>query len=279
MGAECNHDCAACSENCEERQPKDFRQPLNEMSRVRHVIGVISGKGGVGKSMVACMLATLMRRKGLKVGILDADITGPTIPQALGLHKKALAKETCILPVTTKTGIEVMSLNLLLPRETDPVVWRGPIIAGMVTQFWTEVVWGDLDFMFVDMPPGTGDVPLTVFQSLPLSGIVVVTSPQELVGMIVEKAVKMAGLMKIPVLGVVENMSYFECPDCHSKHYLFGESHLDSLSREIGITTVSKLPLDPKLAQAMDAGTIETFACPALDNLADVLEKLPVKEN
>jgi Mrp family chromosome partitioning ATPase len=249
------------------------------MSRVRHVIGVISGKGGVGKSMVACMLATLMRRKGLKVGILDADITGPTIPQALGLHEKALAKETCILPVTTKTGIEVMSLNLLLPRETDPVVWRGPIIAGMVTQFWTEVVWGDLDFMFVDMPPGTGDVPLTVFQSLPLNGIVVVTSPQELVGMIVEKAVKMAGLMKIPVLGVVENMSYFECPECHSKHYLFGESHLDSLSQEIGITTVSKLPLDPKLAQAMDAGTIETFTCHALDNLADVLEKLPVKEN
>ncbi len=279
MSAECNHDCAACSEKCDNGQPEDFRQPLNELSRVRHVIGVISGKGGVGKSMVACMLATLMRRKGLKVGILDADITGPTIPQALGLHEKALAKETCILPVTTKTGIEVMSLNLLLPRETDPVVWRGPIIAGMVTQFWTEVVWGDLDFMFVDMPPGTGDVPLTVFQSLPLNGIVVVTSPQELVGMIVEKAVKMAGLMKIPVLGVVENMSYFECPDCHSKHYLFGESHLDSLSKEIGITTVSKLPLDPKLAQAMDSGAIETFDCQALDNMAAMLEKLPVKEN
>jgi Mrp family chromosome partitioning ATPase len=279
MSAECNHDCSSCGEQCAERQPESFRQPLNELSRVRHVIGVLSGKGGVGKSMVACLLASLLRKKGHKVGILDADITGPTIPQALGLHEKALGKENCLLPVTSKSGIEVMSLNLLLPHETDPVVWRGPIIAGMVTQFWTEVVWGDLDFMVVDMPPGTGDVPLTVFQALPLSGIIVVTSPQELVGMIVEKAVKMAGLMQVPVLGVVENMSYFECPDCHSKHYLFGESHLDSLSQTIGITTVSKLPLDPKLAQAMDAGTIETYDCGALDNMVALLEKLPVKEN
>jgi Mrp family chromosome partitioning ATPase len=278
MSAECNHDCSACGEQCAERQPESFRQPLNELSRVRHVIGVISGKGGVGKSMVACLLASLLRKKGHKVGILDADITGPTIPQALGLHEKALGKENCLLPVTTPNGIEVMSLNLLLPNETDPVVWRGPIIAGMVTQFWTEVVWGDLDFMVVDMPPGTGDVPLTVFQSLPLNGIIVVTSPQELVGMIVEKAVKMAGLMHIPVLGVVENMSYFECPDCHSKHYLFGESHLESLSKEIGIATVSKLPLDPQLAQAMDAGTIETCTCQALENMVAMLEKLPQTE-
>lgn len=271
----CNHDCSSCGEECSQRQAEDFRKPLNELSQVKHVIGIISGKGGVGKSMVTCMLATMMRNAGKNVGILDADITGPTIPQAFGLHEKALGKENCILPVETSTGIKVMSLNLLLPHETDPVVWRGPIIAGMVTQFWTEVIWGDLDFMFVDMPPGTGDVPLTVFQSLPLSGIIVVTSPQELVGMIVTKAVNMATLMNVPVLGVVENMSYYECPDCHSKHHLFGESRVDGLAKLKGIDTVSKLPLNPALAKAMDDGSIEEVHCQDLDNMVVMLQSLP----
>jgi Mrp family chromosome partitioning ATPase len=281
MSENCNHDCENCAEaqHCdEEMRPEDFRQPLNEMSSIKHVIGVISGKGGVGKSMVTSMLAVMMKRAGFATGIMDADITGPSIPSAFGLHEKALGKENCILPVTTKTGIEVMSLNLLLPHETDPVVWRGPIIASMVTQFWTEVVWGNLDYLFVDMPPGTGDVPLTVFQALPVEGIIVVTSPQELVGMIVEKAVKMAGMMHIPVLGVVENMSYYECPDCHKRHAVFGESHIDSIAKEKKVSTVSKMPIATDLAVAMDKGLVEECAPEALNNMVEMLKNLPEKK-
>lgn len=278
MSETCSHDCENCGQNPESCGEKvDFRQTLNELSQVKHVVGIVSGKGGVGKSMVTCMLAVLMSRAGYKVGIMDADITGPSIPQAFGLHEKALSQANCILPAETSTGIKVISLNLLLPHETDPVVWRGPIIASMVTQFWTDVIWGDLDYMFVDMPPGTGDVPLTIFQSLPLDGIVTVTSPQELVGMIVTKAVTMAGLMKIPVLGAVENMSYFECPQCHTRHELFGPSRIDAAAKAKKIDTVSKLPLDPKLAVAMDRGRIEEFSSEALDNLVAKLKKLPVK--
>src|SRR5574344_678254 len=259
--ADCEHNCGSCDKSCSER---DFRASLRAGSSVKKVIGIVSGKGGVGKSLVTSLLASKVNKDGFRTAILDADITGPSIPESFGVEKlraETVEGEDALKPVVTDSGIQLMSMNFLLQNENDPVIWRGPVIGGAVKQFWTDVIWKEVDFMFVDMPPGTGDVPLTVFQSLPVDGIIVVTSPQELVGMIVEKAVKMAGLMHIPVLGVVENMSYFECPDCHSKHYLFGESHLESLSKEIGIATVSKLPLDPQLAQAMDAGTIETCTC------------------
>ncbi|MEA5038845.1 MAG: Mrp/NBP35 family ATP-binding protein, partial [Clostridiaceae bacterium] len=247
MSETCNHNCGSCGESCGERAEAqtDFTAKLNEMSHVRKVIGVVSGKGGVGKSLVTSMLAVLMNRAGYRTAILDADVTGPSIPKAFGLRQKAEASDLGIFPVQTKTGISVMSLNLLLEHDTDPVVWRGPVIAGAVKQFWTDVVWGDVDYMFVDMPPGTGDVPLTVFQSLPVSGVIVVASPQELVSMIVEKAVNMAALMKIPVLGLVENMSYFKCPDCGSVHHIFGESHIEETARKHGIQTVSRLPINP----------------------------------
>ena len=259
--SECTHNCSTCSANCSSRQKSReemFEKP-NDLSSVKHIIGVCSGKGGVGKSLVTSMLAVNMQRRGYKVGILDADITGPSIPKAFGLHEKAVGTDIGIMPAISKTGIEVMSVNLLLPNETDPVVWRGPVIAGVVEQFWTDVVWNEVDFMFVDMPPGTGDVPLTVYQSLPLDGIIVVASPQELVGMIVEKAVNMAKLMNIPVLALVENMSYFQCPDCGKRHAIFGESRIDEVAEENGIELVGKLPIDPKLAAAVDAGTIELF--------------------
>ncbi len=275
MSENCSHDCSTCSSNCGERKaPQSFLESPHPMSSVRKVIGVVSGKGGVGKSIVTSMLSVLMQRKGYSAAIMDADITGPSIPKAFGIKEKAKAIESGILPVITETGISMMSLNLLLENETDPVVWRGPVIAGTVKQFWTDVIWEDVDYMFVDMPPGTGDVPLTVYQSLPLDGIVVVTSPQELVGMIVGKAVKMAAMLSIPILGIVENMSYFECPDCGGKHAIFGESKIDTFAAEYGVDTVARMPMSPALAAACDAGEIEKFTGDYLDALAEKIEKV-----
>ena len=248
---ECTHDCSSCSQNCASRDPKSLLEKPHEMSHIRKVIAVVSGKGGVGKSLVTSLLASSMQKKGYHSAVIDADITGPSIPKAFGIHEKAYANEMGLIPVKSRGGIDVMSINLLLDNDTDPVLWRGPIIAGAVSQFWTDVIWENVDYMFVDMPPGTGDVPLTVFQSLPLKGIIVVTSPQELVSVIVEKAVKMAEMMNIPVLGIVENMSYFECPDCKSKHSIFGESHIDEIAARHGIASVSKLPIDPAIASAL----------------------------
>ncbi len=271
MSENCNHNCENCGENCESRS---LVAKLNEMSSVKKVIGVVSGKGGVGKSMVTSLLAVTMNRLGYKTAIMDADITGPSIPKSFGIKEKAGASEFGLLPVKSKTGISVMSLNLLLENETDPVVWRGPVIGGTVKQFWTDVIWEDIDYMFIDMPPGTGDVPLTVFQSIPVDGIVVVTSPQELVSMIVSKAVKMAELMNIPIVGLVENMSYFECGDCGKKHNIFGESHIDEIAQKHGLNVLAKLPMDSKLTSACDKGLIELFEGTWLDEAAGVIEKI-----
>ena len=270
MSENCTHDCSNCSEKCSERT--DFREKLNEYSKVKKVIGVVSGKGGVGKSLVTGMLAVLMQRKGFNTAILDADITGPSIPKMFGVNKKAVCfNDKLIVPPLSKNGIQLMSINLLLENETDPVVWRGPVIAGAVKQFWTDVVWNEVDYMFVDMPPGTGDVPLTVFQSLPVDGIVVVASPQELVSMIVSKAVKMANMMNIPVIALVENMSYFECPDCKKKIEIFGKSKVDKTASEYGIKKVAKLPINPEFAMLADNGNIEEFKGEYLDNVVDAI--------
>ena len=273
--SECTHDCSTCSANCSSRQPskEDFLEKLNDLSSVRKVIGVVSGKGGVGKSLVTSLLAVTFNRRGLNTAILDADITGPSIPKAFGVKEKAHGTEQYIIPAVTKTGIQMISVNLLLDNETDPVVWRGPVIAGTVKQFWSDVIWKDVDSMFVDMPPGTGDVPLTVFQSLPLDGIVIVTSPQELVSMIVSKAVNMAKLMDIPILGMVENMSYVECPDCGRKINVFGESKTDAVAAEFGLKVLAKLPLDPVLAGNCDNGLIELFEGDYMESAADEIEK------
>ncbi len=272
--SECTHDCSTCGESCSQRTaPKSLLQPVNQYSAIRKVYGVVSGKGGVGKSMVTSQLAVLMNRRGYKTAILDADITGPSIPKAFGLSSRATSDTLGIHPVKTKTGIEVMSINLLLEHETDPVVWRGPVISGAVTQFWTDVVWGDVDYMFVDMPPGTGDVALTVFQSLPLDGILLVASPQELVSMVVEKAVKMASLMNIPVLGLVENMSYVQCPDCGKAISLFGEGKTEEAAARFGMPLLAKMPIDPALASQCDKGVIELFEGGWLDPVADLLEQ------
>ena len=272
--SECTHDCSTCSANCSSRQPskEDFLEKLNDLSSVKKVIGVVSGKGGVGKSLVTSMLAVTFNRRHFKTAILDADVTGPSIPKAFGMKEKAHGTEQYIIPAVTKTGIEMISVNLLLDNETDPVVWRGPVIAGTVKQFWTDVIWKDVDYMFVDMPPGTGDVPLTVFQSLPLDGIVIVTSPQELVSMIVAKAVNMAKLMDIPILGIVENMSYVECPDCGRKINVFGESKTDAVAAEFGLKVLAKLPLDPVLANNCDNGLIELFEGDYMESAADEIE-------
>ena len=274
MSEECSHNCSECGASCSERTPESFIEKPNELSSIKKVIGVVSGKGGVGKSLVTSMLAVLMQRRGYNAAVLDADITGPSIPKAFGLKEKATGNDDGLFPVNSKTGVQIMSVNLLLENKTDPVVWRGPVIGGTVKQFWTEVICKDVDYMFVDMPPGTGDVPLTVFQSLPLDGIIVVTSPQELVGMIVEKAVKMAEMLNVPVLGFVENMSYFECPSCHDKHYIYGKSHIDELAKQYNVDTVAKLPINPKLASACDSGMIELFDGNWLDAAADKIEKL-----
>ena len=267
--SECTHECSSCGESCSERtNPQDLRAPLNELSSVKKVIAVMSGKGGVGKSLVTASLACAMKAMGKKVGVLDADITGPSIPQAFGVHTKAEGSELGIYPVSSRGGVEIMSLNLLTEHETDPVGWRGPVIAGVVKQFWTDVIWGDLDYLFVDMPPGTGDVPLTVFQSLPVDGIVVVTSPQDLVSMIVTKAVKMAGLLEVPILGLVENYSYFKCPDCGGEHAIFGESHIEKVAADLNLKVLARLPIDPAVAAACDAGTVEELRPNYLEGVA-----------
>lgn len=278
MSENCTHDCSTCGESCESREKESFLAKPHELSSVKKVIAVISGKGGVGKSLVTAMLATIMQRAGFQSAVLDADITGPSIPKAFGVDSQsATADGLGIYPVKSKTGVDLMSINLLLEDPSDPVVWRGPIIAGTVKQFWTDVIWRGIDFMFVDMPPGTGDVPLTVFQSLPVDGIIVVTSPQQLVSMIVEKAVKMAGMMQIPILGIVENMSYFECPDCKKQYRIFGESHVEDIAKQYGILNVAKLPINPKLAAACDAGLIELFEGDWLDAMAKSLCGCEVK--
>lgn len=269
----CGGNCSSCGENCSSRkESQSLKVEQNVFSDIKKVIAVVSGKGGVGKSLVTSLLASEMHRRGKKVAVLDADITGPSIPKMFGMNEMATASETGIIPVESQTGIELMSVNFLLEDETMPVLWRGPVISGVVTQFWQDVMWGEIDYMFVDMPPGTGDVPLTVFQSLPIDGIVVVTSPQELVGMIVEKAVNMADMMNVPVLGIVENMSYFECPDCGKCHNIFGESHIDEIAKKHNIKTVAKLPIRPEIAEAADCGCIEKVEKMGIDPICDMLD-------
>ncbi|MHB1454028.1 MAG: P-loop NTPase [Saccharofermentanales bacterium] len=276
MSEECTSDCSQCGSDCKSRSdgPKSMMESPHESSRIKKVIAVVSGKGGVGKSIVTSMLAVLMQRRQYKTAILDADITGPSIPMAFGLKEKAQGNEMGFFPVRTKMGIEVMSLNLLVENETDPVLWRGPILGNSVKQFWTDVIWNDVDIMFMDMPPGTGDVPLTVYQSIPIEGIIVVTTPQELVTMIVAKAVNMAKLMKIPILGIVENMSYAVCPDCGKEIRIFGESNIGNIAESYGIKNIAKLPVDPQVAMQCDRGLIELFEGDWLDKMADMIEAM-----
>lgn len=274
--SECTHDCSTCSSKCGEQKPNpaDFLEQPHELSKIKKVIGIVSGKGGVGKSLVTSMLAVLMNREGYNTAILDADITGPSIPKMFGIHEKAKGTDAGLFLVASKMGTEIMSVNLLLEDETAPVIWRGPVIAGVVKQFWTDVIWNDVDFMFVDMPPGTGDVPLTVFQSIPLDGIVIVTSPQELVSMIVNKAVTMAKEMNIPILGVVENMSYVECPDCGKQIKIYGESHIEEVADKNGIELLARLPISPNVASVCDNGCIELFEGEWLNSAADKIRGL-----
>ncbi|MCM1053990.1 MAG: Mrp/NBP35 family ATP-binding protein [Bacteroides sp.] len=272
--SECTHDCSSCGESCSARtEPQDMREKPHPLSRIKKIIAVVSGKGGVGKSMVTSMLAAHTNRSGKNTAILDADITGPSIPQAFGLTGQAYGDENGILPVKTAKGISVISLNLLIEHTTDPVIWRGPVIAGVVKQFWTDVIWGDVDYMFIDMPPGTGDVPLTVFQSVPVDGIIVVTSPQELVSMIVEKAVNMAKAMNIPILGIVENMSYFKCGVCGKEHGIFGESHIKETAERFGIASVCRLPINPSIALMADKGQGDDMREEAIEGFLDEIVK------
>ena len=270
--SECTHDCSSCGEACASREQESFRKELHEGASVKKVIAVVSGKGGVGKSLVTSLLASEMQRRGHNAAILDADITGPSIPKSFGITGHCFGTDEYLIPVTTHTGLQIMSINLILQDEREPVVWRGPVIAGAVTQFWTDVMWQDVDYMFVDMPPGTGDVPLTVFQSLPVDGIVIVTSPQDLVGMIVAKAVKMAEMMNIPVIGIVENMSYFKCPDCGKEHAIFGESKVAAAAAEYGVAHYARLPIDPAIATMVDAGEVEHVSGEHIAPIADVIE-------
>ncbi|CAB1244064.1 MAG: Mrp/NBP35 family ATP-binding protein [Clostridiales bacterium] len=274
--SECNHDCSNCQENCSSRQPnpQDFRVPLNPKSHVKKVIGIVSGKGGVGKSLITSMMAVQMNRLGHRVGIMDADITGPSIPKAFGIHEKVFSQDELIVPRRSKNNIQIVSTNLLLEEETAPVVWRGPIVANMVKQFWSDVFWDDVDYLFVDMPPGTGDVPLTVFQSLPVDGIIIVTSPQELVSMIVSKAVTMANMMKIPVLGIIENMSYMICPDCGHKLFPFGQSHTEEVAARYSLKVLAHCPIDPQISAKIDAGEAEEIETPWLLDASHSLESL-----
>ena len=271
---ECTHDCSSCGESCAERQePQSLLKELNPKARVGKVYGIVSGKGGVGKSMTCALMAAVAQNKGKVTAIMDADITGPSIPRMFGVTERAQGSENGILPVVSDGGIQVMSMNVLLENEAEPVVWRGSLISGTVMQFWTDVIWTGVDYMFIDMPPGTGDVPLTVFQSIPLDGIVIVTSPQDLVGMIVQKAVNMANMMNIPVLGIVENMSYIKCPDCGRKISVFGESGVDALALEYGIPNVAKIPIDSDLTKAADTGNIENFQNNYLSDFFDKISK------
>ena len=272
MSENCSHNCGSCSSNCGNRKPADFLVAPNPHSSIKKVIGVVSGKGGVGKSMVTSTLAVLTQRKGKQTAILDADITGPSIPKAFGVSECQGADQSGLYPALTQSGIQVMSINLLLDNDTDPVLWRGPVIAGAVKQFWTDVIWGDVDYLFVDMPPGTGDVALNVFQTLPVDGVIIVTSPQDLVGMVVEKAVKMAQMMNIPIVGLVENMSYLACPDCGRKIYLFGEGKTQEAADRYGLPLLAQMPIDPALAALVDAGRIEDFQGSWLSAAADRLE-------
>lgn len=272
---ECTHDCSTCSADCSSRITHEKLHPL---SSVAHTVGVVSGKGGVGKSIVTSMLSVAMQRREFHAAVLDADVTGPSVPKAFGLHGKAESTGEALLPVKSTTGIDIMSVNLLLPEETSPVVWRGPVIAGAVKQFWSEVIWDEVDYMFIDMPPGTGDVPLTVFQSIPLDGIVVVTTPQELVSMIVEKAVNMARLMNIPIIGVIENMSYVKCPDCGKRIDVFGKSGTEEYCRENGIPFLGQIPFDPKMAALCDKGTVELYENDYIDAAADAVEAFCTEE-
>ena len=275
MSEDCNQDCGSCMEDCADRteQPVDFTGKLHELSSVKKVIGIVSGKGGVGKSLVTSLLAVAMNRRGHRTAILDADVTGSSIPKMFGVNERARSDELGLYPVRSKSGIEIMSMNLLLEKDTDPVIWRGPLIAGVVKQFWTDVIWHDIDFMFIDLPPGTGDVPLTVFQSIAVDGIVVVTSPQELVSMIVSKAVNMAEMMNIPIFGLVENMSYFHCPDNGKDYQIFGESHIEEIAKKHNLKVLAKLPIDPKIAAACDAGAVESIEGDWFDQTADSFEK------
>ena len=271
--SDCTHDCSTCGEACASREQESFKKPLREGASVKKVIAVVSGKGGVGKSLVTSLLASEMQRRGHNCAVLDADITGPSIPKSFGITEHATGTDEYIIPVSTYTGLQIMSINLILQDEREPVVWRGPVIAGAVTQFWTDVLWQNVDYMFVDMPPGTGDVPLTVFQSLPVDGIVIVTTPQDLVGMIVAKAVKMAELMNVPVLGIVENMSYFKCPDCGKEYSIFGDSKVEREAKEFGIEHFVRLPIDPVVAAMVDAGEVEHVSGENIAPLVDVIEK------
>lgn len=272
----CNNDCSSCGSNCaSRREPQDLTFKLHEKSKVKKVIGIVSGKGGVGKSMTTSLMAVGTRRAGYNVGILDADITGPSIPKGFGLVDQLYGTaEQLIVPARTRTGIQVVSINLLLDSETTPVIWRGPVLGNVIKQFWSETLWQDVDYMFVDMPPGTGDVPLTVFQSLPLDGIIIVASPQELVGMIVGKAVNMAKMMNVPILGLVENMSYLQCPDCGKKISVFGESHIDEIGAQYQLPVLAKLPIDPKLAEACDGGKLEELVEIYVDRIVALVSSL-----
>ncbi len=272
--ADCNHHCGSCSQDCSER---DFKAYLRKDSSVKKVIGIVSGKGGVGKSLVTSLLASKVNKDGFRSAILDADITGPSIPESFGVGQEraaALDNEDALAPVVTESGIQIMSMNFLLQNETDPVIWRGPVIAGAVKQFWTDVVWKDVDFMFVDMPPGTGDVPLTVFQSLPVDGLIIVSSPQQLVRVIVEKAVNMANMMKIPILGLVENMSYVKCPDCGKEITIFGKSNIDEIAKSFNIPVLARLPMEESTSRAVDAGDVESIDMPEIEEAAKAVEAL-----
>ena len=267
--SECTHDCGSCGEDCSRR---DMQKAPHELSKIKKVIGIVSGKGGVGKSLTTAMLAVTAQRNGFKTAVLDADITGPSVPKMFGVSEKAMGTELGILPVSSKTGIRMMSMNLLLEDETEPVIWRGPVIAGAVKQFWTDVIWDEVDYMFVDMPPGTGDVPLSIYQSLPLDGIIVVTTPQELVSMIVKKAVVMAEKLNIPVLGIVENMSYVLCSDCGKKIEIFGKSHVEAFAEELGVKAVARIPFDAALTKCADNGLIELYEGDYVDALFKSIE-------
>ncbi len=272
MSENCTHDCSTCGEACASRQaPQDLQAPLAAGASVKKVYAVVSGKGGVGKSLVTSLLAAQTQLRGYATAVLDADVTGPSIPQSFGVHGRAQGCDGGIIPAASKSGVQLMSVNLLLENESDPVVWRGPVIAGAVKQFWSEVLWEDVDYMYVDMPPGTGDVPLTVFQSLPIQGVIIVSTPQELVGMIVEKAVKMAKLMEVPVVGMVENMSYFQCPDCGKRHELFGKSRAEEIAKQYGIPFLARIPIDSAITQAVDNGQVENIHAPFLDDLLNGL--------
>ncbi len=271
--SDCNHDCSACSKKCADaKNEQSFLKPANKYSDIKKVIGIVSGKGGVGKSLVSCLLACKCASLGLKVGILDADITGPSVPKSFGITERAMQDGECLLPSVTKNSIKIMSVNLLLENESTPVVWRGPVISGVIEQFWSDVRWGELDYLFVDMPPGTGDVALTVFQSLPIDGIVIVSTPQDLVKMIVAKAFNMAKMMNVPVLGLIENMSYYTCPDCGKKLEIFGKSKIDETANELGVPVLAKLPVSPELNSLVDEGKIENAECSELDDFADALK-------